>query len=96
MDLANEQKQYAGGCKTEQNSDKNTHRFTWFDKVPTSTERRLKLSTMLYEGHKRVFTITWYDKITKTHLHPLPYRGAPLLPQPIIRPFNKKKIIIQA
>ena len=44
--------------KTKKTKKKNTHRFTWFDKVPTSTERRLKLSTMLYEGHKRVFTIT--------------------------------------
>ena len=35
-----------------------TQRFMWFDRVPTSMEQRLKLSTMLYESYKRVFTIT--------------------------------------
>ena len=63
MDLANEQKQYAGGCKTEQNSDKNTHRFTWFDKVPTSTERRLKLSTMLYGSQEGIYNnLVWQNR----------------------------------
>ena len=82
--------------KTKKTKKKNTHRFKWFDRVPTSTEQWLKLSTMLFEGHKRVFTITWYDKIAKTHLYPLPYRGVPLLPQPIIHRFNKKNISLNS